>query len=333
VLGFPGPTPSTFLIFPIFFVESSLQALQPGAGASGIFHPVLRRVSSPLVALGVAACGPAFTTATGDGGPLASDGSLDVRAPGKDSGEDAASLHDATTEDASPRDGGAKEDGGQGDGSPPALDGAPPPIEASSCVRACPAGFDCLATKCQDRADAHFSATDNRPFNWSYGFAQSLGGPFQLYASTWSPGSSIDVWTNTTVHTFEPSVFHNSGLAATYDGMTIPLGALGLFPGPTGQASLVRWTAPAPGLYAIDLTFTGLSTPATRIDVGVFVNNITVMNGSGALNVYGGGNTFTLSAPAQMLSAGTFVDFYATNITLMDDPPGGTSLDARITAE
>jgi hypothetical protein len=300
---------------------------------SGIFHPVLRRVSSPLVALGVAACGQAFTTATGDGGSLASDGSLHVGAPGEDSGEDAASPHDATTEDASPRDGRAKEGGGQGDSSPPVIDSGPLPIDASSCVRACPAGFDCLATKCQDRADAHFSATNNRPFNWSYGFAQSLGGPFQLYSSTWSPGSSIDVWTNTTAHTLEPSVFHNSGLATTYDGMTIPLGALGLYPGPTGQTSIVRWTAPAAGLYAIDLTFTGLSVPATQIDVGVFINNITVQNGSSALNAYGGGNTFTLSVPAQMLSAGAFVDFYATIITTMDDPPGGTSLDARITAE
>jgi hypothetical protein len=95
----------------------------------------------------------------------------------------------------------------------------------------------------------------------------------------------------------------------------------------------VRWTAPAAGLYAIDLTFTGLSVPATQIDVGVFINNITVQNGSSALNAYGGGNTFTLSVPAQMLSAGAFVDFYATIITTMDDPPGGTSLDARITAE
>jgi len=141
------------------------------------------------------------------------------------------------------------------------------------------------------------------------------------------------VWTNTTVHTLEPSVFHNSGLATTYDGMTIPLGALGLYPGPTGQTSIVRWTAPAAGLYAIDLTFTGLSMPATQIDVGVFINNITVQNGSSALNAYGGGNTFTLSVPAQMLSAGALVDFYATIITTMDDPPGGTSLDARITAE
>jgi hypothetical protein len=296
-------------------------------------HPVIRRASLPLVALGVVACGQAFTAATGDGGPPASEGPFDAAAPGEDAGRDARSPHDATTDDASPRDGSAKEGGGVGDGGPIELDGGPAPTDAASCVRACPAGFECLVTKCMDRAAAHFSAANDRPFNWSYGFAQSLGGTFQLYSSSWS-ASSIDVWTNTTAHTFEPSVFHNSGLATqTYDGMTILGDDLGLYPGPTGQTSIVRWTAPAAGAYAIDFTFTGLSTPATRIDVGVFVNNATVANGSGALNAYGGANTFTLSAPAQMLSAGAFVDFYATIITTMDDPPGGTSLDARITAE
>jgi hypothetical protein len=295
---------------------------------------VLRRDCSPLLALVVAACGPAFTVATSDGGPLAEDGSLDAVASGEDAGKDARSRHDATTEDASVPDGSAGDDAGKEDGSPIDVD-AGVPTDAGACARTCPTGFDCVAAKCVDRAGPRFSATDNKPFNWSYGYTQSLGAtPFHLYVSPWSPGSSINVWTDTSTHTLEPSVFHNSGLATqTYGGMTIPGGALGLYPGPMDQASIVRWTAPADGAFAIDVTFAGLSTPATRIDVGVFINNTTGKGQSAALNAYGGGNTFTLSLPGQMLAAGTLVDFYATIITTLDDPPGGSSVDARITAE
>jgi len=290
----------------------------------------------PLVALAVASCGPAFTEATGEGGPPGSeDASVDVFVPGHDAGKDATSRHDATTDDASARDGSSNEDSGREDSSPIDLDGAPIPTDAASCARTCPVGFECLVSRCEDRAAAHFSATNNNPANWSYGYTASLAAtPFHLYVLAWSSGSSIDVWTSTPAHTLEPSVFHNSGLATQiYGGMTIPGEALGLDPGPTGQASIVRWTAPAAGTYAIDATFTGLSTPASRIDVGVFINNTTGMNQSAALNAYGGGNTFTISLPGQMLLAGALVDFYATIIANTDDSPGGASLDARITAE
>jgi hypothetical protein len=205
--------------------------------------------------------------------------------------------------------------------------------EASLCVRACPVGFDCVVTQCEDRAAQRFSATNNNPFNWSYGWATGLGATFQLDSSHWV-GSAIDVWTNTGQSTFEPSVFHNGGLLSqTVDEMTIPAGALGLYPGATGQAAIVRWKAPAAGSYAIDVTFTGISAPLTTVNTGVLVNNVTGMGTSMALNDFGGGNTFTYSAPAQTLMAGDNVDFYVTTIFNRDDPAGGVTLDARITAE
>jgi hypothetical protein len=303
---------------------------------------MLRRVSPPLIALAVAACGQAFTAATGDGGPRGGDDGSDAAVTGgRDAaGADAASSHDATTEDAPARDANTKEGGGKGDGSTFDLDASPVLTDAASCFRACPTGFECIATKCEDRAAAHFSATDNRPFNWSYGDAQSLGGAFQLYSSSWSPTTSIDVWTSTTAHTLEPSVFHNGSLLAQmYGEMTIPGASLGLYPGAMGETSIVRWTAPSAGQYAIDVTFTGISTPPTKTNVGVLVNHSTMLapgdndNGSYDLNEYGGGNTFTLSVPAQTLAAGAVLDFYATILTTIDDPPGGASMDAHITAE
>ena len=296
-----------------------------------------RRVVAPLVALAVAACGDAFTAATSDGGGATPEAAsaLDTGAAGTDSAvDDAPGGDDVTTEDATTGHDATAEEAGHGkDGSVIILDGGPDLPDASSCLRACPAGFQCIAAKCVDRAAARFSATDNRPLNWSYGFATSLGGAFQLDTSEWTPGSSIDVW-STAVNTLEPSVFHNSGVTPqTYAEMTIPGGALGVYPGATGQASIVRWTAPAVGLYAIDVTFTGISSPATTVDVGLLVKNVTAQGTSMALNEFSGGNTFTYSAPAQTLMAGDAVDFYSTIIFARDDSPGGTSVDARITAQ
>ncbi len=86
------------------------------------------------------------------------------------------------------------------------------------------------------------------------------------------------MWTSSGAHTVEPSVFHNGGLSPqTYQEMTIPGAALGLYPGGNGEASILRWTAPAVGSYAIDVTFTGISAPLTTSSTGVLVNNITGM--------------------------------------------------------
>jgi hypothetical protein len=295
------------------------------------------RVFAPLIALAAAACGQVFTASTVDGGALSSDGSiLDTGVIGPDDGaaDDGSSPPDATVEDApSAQDAMAKEGGGVGkDGSVVIVDAGS--RDASLCVGPCPAGFDCVVDKCIDRAAPHFSASNNQPFNWSYGYAVSLGGSFMLDTSHWSPGNNLDVWTNTSLQTLEPSVFHNSGLSQQmYQEMTIPGAALGLFPGANNEASIVRWTAPAKGSYAIDVTFTGISAPLTTVNTGVLVNNITGMLSSAALNEFGGGNTFTYSAPAQTLVAGDVVDFYVTTVFNRDDPPGGAMIDARITAE
>ncbi len=302
---------------------------------------MFRRLLPPLFALAIAACGEAFTTATGDGGVTpGDDGSLDTGA-GEDAtaSNDGASPHDATTEDARPRDSGAKDDGGtKQDGSTGAVDSGPigsdasPVPDASSCARTCPAGFDCIATKCEDRAAVHFSATNNMPFNWSYGYATGEGSSFHAYTAPWTH-SSIDVWA-TASGSLEPSVFHNSTLLAqTYDEMTVPGAALGLYAGGTGQESIVRWSAPVAGNYAIDATFVGISAPMPAVTVGVFVNGAVGQNSSQYLNAYTEGNTFTFSATAQTLAAGSVVDFNVVGIASLDDPPGGVSLDAHITAE
>jgi hypothetical protein len=300
-----------------------------------------RRVASALIALAVAACGEAFTAATGDGGAPAVDASstFDTGAPGPDGAtgapgpdgatDDATLEGDVTSHDAMAEDGGH----GKGDSSTGAIDGGPALPDAAICARACPAGFDCLLGKCEDHAATHFSATSNRPLNWSYGYSMDLGAALQLYAIHWIAASSIDVWA-TAASSIEPSVFHNGSLATQmYSEMTIPAATLGLYPGATGQVSIVRWTAPVAGLYAIDAVFTGLSAPVTTVSVGVLVDEVAMQNSGGSLNEYGGGNTFTYSPPAQTMMVGDYVDFYVQTVPNRDDPPGGASLDAKITSE
>lgn len=298
-----------------------------------------RRVVSALIApaLAVAACGQAFTSAPGDGGALpAEDAELETGAPGPDGAPgDASSPGDARSEDATLPDA-TLEDGGhsEGDASTGGGDGGPALGDAALCLRMCPAGFDCLAGKCEDRAALHFSATTNRPFNWSYGYALSQGGTFEPDSLHFSPVLGVDIWTGAAVDSLEPSVFHNSGpVTETYSEMAIPAAGLGIYPGPNLEPSIVRWTAPVAGSYAIDVTFTGISTPATAVTASVLVNNISAMGSSEALNDYGGTNTFTYSVPAQTLTAGSFIDFFVTTVTNRDDAPGGTALDALITAE
>jgi hypothetical protein len=303
------------------------------------------------IAIAVVSCGGAFTTAPDDGGhatnmdgsidaPIADVATEDVRVRRDGAVRDAAS-EDVTTVDSSPE---------PRDGSPVDHDGGPtqdaePEVgsEASSCSHPCPSGFECLATKCVDRAAPHFSATMAQLLgNWSYGYETSLGGMFMTYTHPWKAGVAIDVWTDVVTSTLEPSVFHNSGLVTeTYGGMTLTAGLLGLFPGAASEASVVRWTAPIAGNYTIAATFTGISTPPTLASVGFFIKGASIFGSSKPLNMYGGVNFFVFpgasqgeagAGPVLALLAGDAVDFYADPYMNSDDSRGGVELVATITA-
>lgn len=211
--------------------------------------------------------------------------------------------------------------------------------DAAPCIHTCPFAFDCIAGACQDRAALHFTLVNNPGLsNWRYGYEVSFGSSFVIDPQHWKASTmgstSIDVWSLTS-NSLEPSVFHNPAVATVaYDGMAVPGQALGLFAGPMGETSVLRWVAPATGFYALEVTFTGISTPMSLASVGISINNIVGLQGtSGALNQYMGGNTFTYSPPSQKLQASDTVDFYVYSSFTADDGTGGVEVEAKFTAE
>lgn len=294
-----------------------------------------RRGVWPLIALVVAACGAPFTTAAEDGGSPVLDGSVDTGLPVPDGSlRDGAGAHDAGNvhhDAALPHDAALVDVSLPDDTGPPPVD-AGVDADAEPCAHACPAGFDCILGKCEDRAALHFSEASNPSSgNWSYGSFASFGQPPFAPYMVHSKAGGLDLWGDT-AGAIEPSVFYNPALTpAVYALMNVPARALGLYPPPQGRASVVRWIAPQTGPYAFDATFTGLGTmPPTM--TGAYVNIGALNQFSQTINAYMGPNFVTYTNPAQTMTAGGTVDFYVQFVTSGDDLQGGTQLDVRFTA-
>ncbi|PYX62645.1 MAG: hypothetical protein DMG78_32920, partial [Acidobacteria bacterium] len=153
-----------------------------------------------------------------------------------------------------------------------------------------------------------FTASGNPNGAWSYAWSDSRGSALRFYTNS-SIGTDLDGWSRLGAFPFyHPLIYFNkTGLPIQHDPDTIyPPDALTLTAGPSGVYGVIRFTAPANGLYFINGHYDGLtqSCPATS-DVWVLLNsNTTLWNG----NITSAGQRLTFHL-AQTLAAGDRIDF------------------------
>jgi hypothetical protein len=183
-------------------------------------------------------------------------------------------------------------------------------------------------------AGSDFSSSQNPKCAWHYGYSETLGGPFVLLtdSGTIFGNSQLLGWRGNTGNNDQtPVVLKNDTSAIqTVSGLHLKPETLGMHPGPSGQYSIVRWTAPTAGVFDVDSVFEARDrNDAWAADVHVLVNGVSVFAQSFA------GSLGATSNPYQsqiVLSTGDTIDFavgWGVNNTHLGDT---TALHATITA-
>src|SRR5262249_50063200 len=155
----------------------------------------------------------------------------------------------------------------------------PPALFTLALLTALAAGNAEVAAQTYDPA-ADFSPTSNPNGVWQYGRSATLGGPLLLYPNHVNM-QGLDFWQIASSGDNPPYVAHN-GTASTIlyaGGVTYVPGQLGMHPGPEGQDSVVRWTAPTAGLVQVSGSYYRLNV-GTSTDVHVLKNGTSIFDGT-----------------------------------------------------
>lgn len=156
------------------------------------------------------------------------------------------------------------------------------------------------ATASTYNAATDFSATNNPNGAWTYGAQQVLGGALTPYTRTKVDGG-LSIWYEVDTFLIFSQVWGIEPIIA-YDGVS---DRLSVHPGVITYPydlydnlpySVLRWTAPASGVYEIDATFFGMFTFdfGTTTDVHVLLNNSPLLN------------AYVVGASAQQTFSGTW---------------------------
>lgn len=120
---------------------------------------------------------------------------------------------------------------------------------------------------------------------WSYGFLD-LTGTFNLYGRVSEVSPGVLFWQGGTDLFGEPTAGKNEGTEPfVINGTTAyEPGDFALHPGPNGERSVLRWTAPRAGFYRVNATFQG-GDPLTTTDARITNGESTLLSGSVTSNV------------------------------------------------
>lgn len=126
-------------------------------------------------------------------------------------------------------------------------------------------------------ASGQFSAASNPNVTWSYGFTNNLGEDFNLY-TVGGPCCAPD--DRTGWYKFLDGDSPGYPLVFTNSYLTL-IGLLDVRPGPNGEYSVVRWTAPVGGTFDILGAFAGIQdcpNGAPDADVHVLRNGTSIFD-------------------------------------------------------
>lgn len=124
-----------------------------------------------------------------------------------------------------------------------------------------------------------FSATDNPTGTWSYGWSEpGLTSPTVLYIPVGTI-LGLDWWffdsqPNPTSWPL-PAVFRNATghTVIASGGLAIPADSLVFHPGPLGERSVIRWTAPADGTYRVEGALAAIDADPGNVDVSIRIGS------------------------------------------------------------
>ena len=164
-------------------------------------------------------------------------------------------------------------------------------------------------------AAADFSLASNPNGVWSYGYSSVLGASPTTYTFA-TTVSDIASWSNGNGIWAPPWVGRNdTDQVVTFSSITLQPYQMAFHPGSSGEYSVIRFTAPSAGVYALVSSFIGVD--GTTTDVHVLHNGTSLFSGS--INGYGDSDSYSTNV---VLATGDAIDFAVGYLT------GGYSNDS-----
>ena len=184
----------------------------------------------------------------------------------------------------------------------------------------------CIATVTYD-SGTDFSLAANPNGVWTYGSEPTLGGAFTAYAfsGTFS-GSGAEFW-GANANGDPPVDFYNPTTSTIQTSATAFLapGQSAFHPGPNGEYSIYRFSAPATGVYALIGAFVAIDQHPTTTDIHILLDNVSIFDGN--LNSNNSGTTYATNLA---LTVGDTLDF-AVGFGNGDYSFDSTGIDAKLT--